>query len=155
MENYEQVRDTAKFFYADLKPIYCKAISSDVKFNRIGFQHIIHKKGRHIRETPSQIERFKLLPLAVKLLELTTTYQEYESEPMKLEVEHLGVDVFRNKRVTYWGIIAILDGKKVKVILRQVGNGAVHFWSIIPDWTTSKRRDTKYFSFMKGNPSED
>ena len=124
-------------------------------FNRLGFQHIIHKKGRHIREISAQVNRFKLLPLAVKLIELTTTYQEYEADSVKLEVKRYSVDVYRNKHVTYWGIIAIIDDKKVKVILRKVGQGNIHFWSVIPNWTTSKKRDGKYSTSMKGNPVED
>jgi len=34
-------------------------------------------------------------------------------------------------------------------------NGNMHFWSIVPDWTTNKYRDAKFVSTMKGNPEED
>jgi len=62
----------------------------------------------------------------------------------------------KNKIVKYWGIIAIIDGQKIKVIIRKIGdNGFLHFWSIIPAWTTNKYRDTKFFTTMKGRPEED
>jgi hypothetical protein len=55
----------------------------------------------------------------------------------------------------YWGLIAIIDGRKIKVILRRVGNGEIHFWSVIPAWVTNKTRDGKLFKTMKGDPNED
>jgi hypothetical protein len=58
--------------------------------------------------------------------------------------------------VRYWGIIAIIDSRKIKVILRQIGDGgAMHFWSIVPAWTTNKYRDAKFYTTMKGSPDED
>jgi hypothetical protein len=155
MSKYKDEKSQAEHYYKQLKPIFCKALKAEIHFNRLGFQHIIHKKGRHIRESWIQVERFKLLPVAVRLVELTTTYQEYQAELVKMKIEQMGEPVCRNKEVIHWGLIAILDKKKVKVILRKVGNGNIHFWSIIPDWTTSKTRDEKYFSLMKGNPNED
>ena len=62
----------------------------------------------------------------------------------------------KTKAVRYWGIIAIVDGRKIKVIIRKVGDdGRMHFWSIVPAWVTNKFRDTKLFSTMKGSPEED
>ena len=62
----------------------------------------------------------------------------------------------KTRPVKYWGIIAIIDGRKIKVILRNVGeNGNIHFWSIVPAWVTNRYRDIKLFSTMKGNPEED
>jgi len=44
--------------------------------------------------------------------------------------------------VRYWGIIAIIEGRKIKVIIRKIGdNGALHFWSVVPAWTTNRYRD--------------
>ena len=58
--------------------------------------------------------------------------------------------------VKYWGIIAIISGQKIKVIVRKIGNnGSLHFWSVIPAWTTNKYRDTKFFTTMNGCPEED
>jgi len=61
----------------------------------------------------------------------------------------------KSKVVKYWGIIAIIDGRKIKVIIRKIGDmGNLHFWSIVPSWITNKYRDTKLFTTMKGNPEE-
>ena len=64
--------------------------------------------------------------------------------------------VKERKCVKYWGVIAIIDNQKIKVIIRKIGdNGSLHFWSIIPAWTTNKYRDIKFYTTMKGCPSED
>lgn len=100
--------------------------------------------------------RFKLLPRAIKLVELSTTFQEYEETIKRFEVKSYKKRVWKTKSVKYWGVIAIIDGRKIKVILRKIGdNGQLHFWSIVPDWVTNKYRDTRFITTMKGNPEED
>ena len=58
----------------------------------------------------------------------------------------------KTKTISYWGLIAIIENKKIKVILRKIGNGHLHFWSIIPYYSTSPQRDGKY---MRGDPEYD
>lgn len=92
----------------------------------------------------------------MKLIELSTTHQEYEETLKEFEIKSFKKKVRKSKSVKYWGIIAIIEEHKIKVILRRIGdNGQLHFWSIVPAWTTNKYRDFKLFSTMKGNPSED
>jgi hypothetical protein len=127
-----------------------------VGFSSDGFSHIIFKNSRSERERRSQILRFKLLPLAIRLIGLSTTYQEYEKSLTKIMIKRHKKQVVANKTIRYWGIIAIIDGQKIKVILRIIGdNGTAHFWSIIPAWTTNKYRDIKFFTTMKGCAAED
>lgn len=100
-----------------------------VSFTSAGFNHIRYKKGGVARDRASQMERFKLLPKAFELISLTTTYQEYEEVPGCI----------------YWGLIAILDSKKIKVVVRKKNSGQAHFLSIIPEWITSGKRDRAFF----------
>lgn len=156
LSNYEKLREDAQKFYTNTHPIKSPALGEYVYFTAEGFNHIVFKGSRSERERPSQILRFKLLPRAVKLVELSTTYQEYEETLKEFEVKSYKKKVRKSKPVKYWGIIAIVDGRKIKVILRKIGdNGQLHFWSIVPAWTTNKYRDIKLYSTMKGNPDED
>ncbi|MCF7834044.1 MAG: hypothetical protein K9L98_01180 [Candidatus Pacebacteria bacterium] len=148
--NYENTKNSAKYFYKKIGKIFSPALNRDIYFNSKGFNHIIFKKSRSERERSSQTLRFKLLRLAVKLIKISTTYQEFE-EISKKEKE---TTKFRTTR--YWGIIAIIEQRKIKVILKQCGdNGNIHFWSIIPAWTTNKYRDEKLYKTMKGTPEQD
>lgn len=156
LSNYEKLRADALQFYNNLRPIRSPALDETVHFTAEGFNHIVFKAPRREREKPSQIMRFKLLGRASKLIALSTTFQEYEETIREFEMKSHKKRVRKSKPVKYWGIIAIIDGRKIKVILRKIGdNGQLHFWSIVPAWTTNKYRDVKFASTMKGNPEED
>jgi IS4 transposase len=156
LSNYEKLREDAQNLYNMAKPILSPALNEMVNFTAEGFNHIIFKGSRHEREKTSQIMRFKLLNRALKLVTISTTYQEYEESLKEFEVKSHKHKTKKTKPVKYWGIIAITDGRKIKVILRKIGdNGQLHFWSIVPAWTTNKYRDIKFISTMKGNPDED
>jgi hypothetical protein len=99
--------------------------------------------------------RFTLLPRAIELLSLSTTFQEYEEITRLCVIKRKKKKVQVPKLVQYWGIIAIYRGRKIKVIVRKVGNGKHHFWSVIPAWVTNTYRDMKFVSTMKGVPEED
>lgn len=156
VSNYEKLRGDAQKFYSAIGGIFSPAFNQSIHFNSEGFNHIIFKGNRTEREKSSQILRFKLLPLAVKLMKISTTYQEYEETLREFEIQSYKKKSRKSKSVQYWGIIAIIEGRKIKVIIRKIGdNGAMHFWSIVPAWTTNKYRDTRFFTTMKGNPNED
>lgn len=156
LSNYQKLREDAQKFYSDIRSVFCPAFNEKIYFNSEGFNHIVFKNARSERERTSQILRFKLLPLAVKLITTSTTYQEFEETIQEFSVKSYKKRIQKSKSVRYWGIIAIIDGRKIKVIIRKVGDsGAIHFWSIVPAWTTNKYRDLKFFTTMKGDPEED
>ncbi len=94
--------------------------------------------------------------MAEKLVALTTTFQEYEESLQEFRVKNFKKAIQETKVVKYWGIIAIIENRKFKVIARKVGdNGQLTFWSVIPGWITNYHRDIKLVSTMKGNPNED
>ncbi|MCX6723615.1 MAG: hypothetical protein NT155_00380 [Candidatus Staskawiczbacteria bacterium] len=156
VSNYQKLRNDAQSFYNSIGKIYSPAFNQEIYFTSEGFNHIVFKGSRTERERPSQILRFKLLPLAVKLAKLSTTYQEFEETIKEFDVKSFKKRIRKSKVVKYWGIIAIIDGRKIKVIIRKIGDmGNLHFWSVVPGWITNKYRDTKLFTAMKGNPEED
>ena len=156
LSNYDKLKGDAQNFYNNIGKVVSPALKQEIYFNSEGFNHIVFKGSRSERERPSQILRFKLLYLAVKLIKLSTTYQEFEETLKEFDVQSYKKRIRKTKPVRYWGIIAIIEGRKVKVIIRQIGDtGLMHFWSIVPAWTTNKYRDTKFFTTMKGNPDED
>lgn len=156
LSNYEKLRENAQKFYKETGSIFSPAFSEKVHFNAEGFNHIIFKNARSERDKSSQILRFKLLPLAVKLLKLSTTHQEFEESIGEFEVKSFKKKIKKAKLIKYWGVIAIIDNRKIKVIIRKIGdNGAMHFWSVVPAWTTNKYRDIRLFNTMKGDPDID
>lgn len=58
------------------------------------------------------------------------------------------------KLVEWWGLVAIfIDQKiKVRVVLRRVGEGNIHLWSIMP--YSRLKRDKKQKLFTEGIEDE-
>lgn len=153
---YKEVKEVAENYYKALNPIFCPAIKEEVSFAMSeGFHHIVHKSKGNQREQKEQMLRFRLLKRGVSLIGMTTTFQEYEETTVSVKIKIKKKKVIAERTVKYWGLIAILNDRKIKVILRKIGNGKIHFWSIIPAWTTSYKRDRKYISMMKGDPTVD
>ncbi|MBX9803403.1 MAG: hypothetical protein K2Y04_11640 [Caulobacteraceae bacterium] len=153
--DYEPQKAVAQEIYARTKPVHSPAIGELVTFTAEGFNHVLFKGRRSERERSSQIMRFKLLPWAIRLIKHANTFQEFEETNREYEVKVRKRRRLKTKLVRYWGIIAIFQERKIKVILRKIGNGQLHFWSIVPAWTTNKHRDVIFGSTMKGDPETD
>jgi hypothetical protein len=132
-----ELKNTIKTRYQNFEKVICPALDLQVSFNAKGFHHITKKSDNDPRPITDQINRLNLIDLTYDLIKHTNTFQEYE----------------KTETTEYWGLIAIYKNKKLKVILRKVGNGNVHFWSVIPGYITSEKRDGKFK--MKGNAETD
>ena len=152
---YEELKKEAQELYNSTGKIFSPLLNEKVSFSSEGFNHIMFKAGGKGRERSSQVLRFQLLERAIKLLKISTTYQEYEENAKSVIVEEHKKKVSKWKIVKYWGLIGIIDNRKIKVIVRKIGNGNIHFWSVIPNWRTSIHGNQKSYSTMKGNPEED
>ena len=153
--DYERHKATAQDIYAGTKPVLSPALGERVSFTAEGFNHFLFKGSRSERERLSQIMRFKLLPRAIRLIGYANTIQEFEEAPREYVVKVRKKRRLKTKLVRYWGIIAIFEDRKIKVILRKIGNGKLHFWSIVPAWTTNKHRDVVFVRTTKGDPETD
>ena len=140
--NFLELLKHKKEIYKNFKKVISPALSSEVFFNSKGFNHITFKNNRNPRTVGDQINRLNIIDIAYELIKHSNTYQEYEK-----------VNLVDGKIKEYWGIIAIFKNTKIKVILRKIGNGNIHFWSVIPAHTTSEKRDGNFK--MKGNVDND
>ena len=158
MENapdYERQKTAAKDLYKSTGRVLSPALGERIAFTAESFNHILFQGSRSERGRSSQIMRFKLLPRAIRLIGHANTFQEFEETTREYEVKVRKKRRLRTKLVRYWGIIAIFEERKIKVILRKIGNGQIHFWSIVPAWTTNRHRDVMFVSTMKGDPETD
>lgn len=78
LPNYEKLRNDSRKYYNSIGRLSSPALKEPVSFKSEGFNHIVYKNSNNERERKSQILRFKLLPLAKKLIEISTTHQEFE-----------------------------------------------------------------------------
>jgi hypothetical protein len=133
---YGQAKKQTYQAYKKVGKIYCPYLKRKIVFPSKGFWHMVYTSRNKKRNKRVQKLRFQLFKLAVRVLKITTTLQEYEQDD--------------RKQVRYYGFIAIVDGWKIKVIVKKVGHGQPYFWSVIPNWRTRRRADKKIRVLFKG-----
>jgi len=65
-------------------------------------------------------------PRAIHLLKQSTFYQEESFYVRQGTIYH------------FWAFEAVVDNRRIKVVVRQVGKGKKHFWSVIPAWRKTR-----------------
>lgn len=119
----EQLKKKAKEFFKANKIVKCPAFPNEkIFFNAKGLQHLFYKGPRSKRDLRRIAKNIELLPRAVKLLELMPIPQEEDTYTT------------HEKKYNFWAFEGVVDKRRIKVIVRQVGTGKKHFYSVIPAW---------------------
>ncbi|MFH1030635.1 MAG: hypothetical protein V1770_05245 [bacterium] len=156
ISNYQKIKEDALKFYGIIGQIKCPALKNEsVYFNSIGFNHLVYKKANCERSKQDQITKFKLLAKAKLIIGIATTFQEYDESLKEVIKKKYKKKIKETSTVYYWGFVAIINGYRIKVIIRQIGNGQKYFYSVIPAWAIVSYRDIKLISNCKGNLEED
>lgn len=156
ISNYEKIREDSQKFYSQIGAVSCPAFDDElVYFNSEGFNHLVYKRSRGERSKNDQITKFKLLAKAKEIIQISTTFQEYEEGLIEVVRKKYKGIVKETLEVHHWGFVAVVRGWRVKVVIRQIGNGQKHFWSVIPAWVTNQYKDVKLICKSKGDLSED
>jgi hypothetical protein len=156
-KKYKNAKEVAEGFFRKNSKINSAALG-EVVLNSAGLSHLIWKdeKRKHKRDWKNQVKRFHLLQYARQILANMSYYQEYLENLEEIKGEHHGKVFKENKIIKYWGFIAIIEDKiRIKIILRKIGNGNIHFWSIIPIWKTEGYKNIKIVTLHKGDLKED
>ncbi len=158
IEKYEATKTQADNIYKKVGSIKSPALGETVFFTSEGFNHLMFK-GKSERTKNDQMTKFKILPAGIKIIKKSTTFQEYAEflieVTRKKKIRGKRRTVKENVLAKYWCFIAIMDGLKVKTIVRQVGTGKKHFWSVVPNWNINKYSNFALVKKFKGDPEED
>lgn len=128
-ENYEEAKRRAKEFYKKIGCVFCPALNDFITFNSAGFRHLVWQ-GKTLRREKEQMRRFALLSDVKNILNDFNGNKEYRTTKQILRTDRHGKKIRTEIRIQFWGLIREIDGKRIKVIVRQVGNGRKHFFSI-------------------------
>lgn len=137
---FQKVFTRAEAFYKSLVKIYCPALGQDVHFTSDGFHHLQFDGTRSERNKSTQRSKMLCLEEAVGIIRKTTTIQEFrQSMQAAGKADRSG---FRQtKKVEYYALIAVTNANKhrrINVVIRKVGEGNYHFWSVSPAWKEQK-----------------
>lgn len=109
---HEEIRKYKEEYYS-IGTIICPVLNNEkIYFNNHGFNHLIRKMGVK-RFSWDTKRRFKILKYAKIIIEDITVQFEYKKD-----------------KYEFWALAQMTDRKKIKVILRRVNNGRIHFYSI-------------------------
>jgi len=151
VKEYAEIKKKVAELYATFGSVLCPALGDQrIYFTSEGFNHLVYKAPKKPRDERVQILRFDMLEKAKFILESSTTYQEYDEIIVNKKVNRRRKWIDRNVVIRCWGFIAIVNKFRVKVIVRQEGNGKLEFQSVIPAWFIKQYRDIKLIQTSTG-----
>jgi hypothetical protein len=131
-EQFKGAKEKAQTIYTAEREIWCPYFQTRVVLNSDGFHHL-QFSARRERNKREQLYKFRLLPLALQIIRKSGTVQEYRKllTPIGKPSARGAVSL---KEVEYWGLVAIVGQKQIKVraVLRRIGTGNITFWSVMP-----------------------
>lgn len=111
---------------------FSPAIREYVRFNSDGFNHLRYHVDGRPRSPSEQMYKLGLLPLVIPVIHTATIVDKYERRLAPIgRRKKDGKRIM--KEIEYWGLVAIVGKQSVRlnVVLRRIGNGNIHFWSVM------------------------
>jgi hypothetical protein len=119
MKEYQSYIDEQKEAYYKIGAIKCAALSNEfIFFNKHGISHLIRKFG-HNRTFTEQKRRFGLLRYCNLILENKDADVDYR------------VSINSKSKAEFFGITSVINGKKIRIVVRRVNGGRLLFLSIM------------------------
>ena len=149
---FNERKEKAKIIYSAKREIYCPYFKTNVILNSDGFHHL-QFSARRERNKNEQLFKFSLLPLGLEIIRRSATIQEYRKLLTPIGKKSARDGSVPMKEVEYWGLVAIIGEKKIKVrtVLRRIGDGNITFWSVM---LYSKRKNGNQRLFSEGIEDE-
>ena len=138
---FKQKKEKARQIYDSQRTIFSPFFKQDIILNSDGFHHLRYSARRE-RNKNEQILKFTLLPLGLQIIKTATTLQEYRKLLSPVGEKSKRDGSVAMKMIEWWGFIAIFVKHeiKVRVVLRKVGEGNIHFWSVMQKRNNSKNK---------------
>ena len=151
-EQFKIAKEKAHAVYTAERELWCPYFQTRVTLNSDGFHHL-QFSARRERNKREQLFKFRLLPLALQIIRKSGTVQEYRRLLTPVGKPSGRDGSVPMKTVEYWGLVAIVGQKQIKVraVLRRVGTGNITFWSVMP---YSKIRDGMQRLYAEGIEDE-
>lgn len=119
---FDKIKEWAREIFYAQKSIYNPYFKEQVILNSDGFHHL-QFSNRIERSRNEQLYKLRLIPLGLELIRKSGTVQEYRKTLSPTGKKSANGEISM-KEVEYWGFIAIIGekGLKVRTVLHRVGN---------------------------------
>jgi hypothetical protein len=114
---FKDLLDLHRKEYKTWESIYLPLLGGDVSFNMRGFKHLRFHANNEVRNSREIIHKLTLLPFVHVVLQNATEIENYR----------------QLNGIEYWSFVATPkeSDRPIRVIVRRVGNGTLHFWSVM------------------------
>ncbi len=145
-EDFISRKEKAKALYDAQSSIHCPYFGKHIVLNSDGFHHLQFSSRRE-RDEKEKLMKFRLLPLALEVIRRAGTVQEYRDCLLETGKRSSRGEVSM-KRTQFWGFDALVGHDKIKIrtVIRQVGDGHITFWSVMPLMKLKKGANRKLFT---------
>lgn len=120
-DDFKEFIKNAKTEYKKIGHVECPAFRGErVYFTKDGFTHLL-RKGSDIRPDKEQLRRLKLLPHAASILR-GSKYAHSQK-----------LNIVDDCPAYFWTFSKTINSIPIRVVVRQLGNGRKHFFSIMDE----------------------
>ena len=120
-ENWREFIKRKRLEYKNIGHIECPALGNEkIYFNKYGWDHLMRKNGK-LRPIYQQFRRMRLLPYVISIVSDAKTSASHSVS------EEDGCPCH------FWAFEEIINLKSVRVVIRKIGNGRTHFFSVMDD----------------------
>lgn len=134
LSNYREVFKKAKNIFSRFRPQICPALNNElIIFNSNGFNHLRYHVNGLPRPIKEQISKMNLLPLVIPVIKRASSIENYRIRE-SLTGSNRNNNANNNyKVIEYWSLVSLVGERRigVRVIIRKIGNGKFHFWSVM------------------------
>lgn len=150
---FEELRTSFEASYQVLKQVHCPYLDMAVHFNAMGLEHLKFGRKNHARPHQEQAIRMQLFYLASQIIQASRTVQGLSQARGFEAIRSNGGTDTRLVQISYTEFVAILDNKRVRVVLKRIEDGPWFYWSVIPFWKINLRNGGRKIHY--GNPEVD
>jgi hypothetical protein len=153
-KNIDKLRNKTQALYGEIGETYCPALKGKVHFSAEGFNHLLYS-GKRERTADIQEVKLQLVRFVNELISTTATIQEQDERQEMVHKKRYKKLSKEWSVIRYWGFVAIIRNKRIKVVIRQVDKGPYHFWSVMPAWRTNRFQGHRVVNHAKGSLAND
>jgi len=128
MSNRTFITDAKKKYQVIQSPVFCSCLNRNIHVTSSGFMHLLRKGNGKPRNVAEIQHKTRLIPLIVPVIR-NATDASYEKRSVRKNSKKNAPLV----QAEYWGLEANVgkNSIKVRVIIRRIGDGQAHLWSVM------------------------
>jgi hypothetical protein len=130
--NFAELLEKRRIEYKTWIPVYSFVLQKEITFNSDGFNHLRFNVDGTPRNPREQMYKLGLLPLVIPTIKKATGIKKYTRlfAPIGRKKKK-GAKIM--KELEYWALESVVGQQnvKIRVIIRKIGTGNIHFWSVM------------------------